>query len=410
MQDTTAPQRLEAGTEGYRRANLAMFVAGFACFAMLYGTQPLLPMLVDYFGVSPATASLSVSAGTIALAAMLIPASLLSDRFGRQRVMRWSLIAAAVFATLSAVVTDFAQLLVLRGLLGMAIAGVPAAAMAYLGEEIAPNAQGRAMGLYIAGNAFGGMSGRVVSALLADVGDWRIALAGLGVVGVIAALLFWRALPSSHNFRVRSLALPALWRDVTTIYSDRGLPWLFVTAFLLMGAFVGFYNFLGFRLIAAPFELAPAWIGAIFLTYMIGSWASAWAGRLADRFGRRNVLWAMTTVALVGLLATLVDHLLPIALGLALFTFGFFGAHSIASGWVGRRAGERRALGAAIYLSSYYPGGSVLGSSAGLAWAGHAWPGVVSLLAASIVAVLLVSLRLRTIAPKQPVDPTLAPA
>ena len=410
MPTAPAPQRLEAGTDGYRRANLAMFVAGFACFAMLYGTQPMLPLLVEYFDVSPATASLSVSAGTIALAAMLIPASLLSDRFGRQRVMRWSLVAAAVFATLSALVTDFAQLLVLRGLLGLAIAGVPAAAMAYLGEEIAPNAQGRAMGLYIAGNAFGGMSGRVVSAALADFGDWRIALAGLGLLGVLAAMLFCRNLPPSHNFRVRSLALSALWRDVGAIYSDRGLPWLFVTAFLLMGAFVGFYNFLGFRLVAAPFELAPVWIGAIFLTYMIGSAASAWAGRLADRYGRRNVLWAMTAIALAGLLTTLLDHLWPIALGLALFTFGFFGAHSIASGWVGRRAGERRALGAAIYLSSYYLGGSIVGSATGLAWAAHAWPGVVGLLTACIIAVLLVSLRLRTIAPTQAAEPVLAAA
>ncbi|MCB1910152.1 MAG: MFS transporter [Rhodocyclaceae bacterium] len=387
-----------------------MFVAGFACFAMLYGTQPILPLLVEVFGVSPATASLSVSAGTITLAAMLIPASLLSDRFGRQRVMRWSLVAAAMFATLSALVTDFTQLLVLRGLLGLAVAGVPAAAMAYLGEEIAPSAQGRAMGLYIAGNAFGGMSGRVVSALLTDFGDWRIALAGLGLIGVISALVFWRALPPSQNFRVRSLALPALRRDLVAIYSDRGLPWLFVTAFLLMGAFVGFYNFLGFRLVAAPFELAPAWIGAIFLTYMIGSWASAWAGRLADRFGRRNVLWSMTCVALGGLLLTRPDHLLPIAIGLALFTFGFFGAHSIASGWVGRRAGERRALAAAIYLSSYYLGGSVLGSAAGLAWTAHAWPGVVATLAACVGAVLLVSLRLRAIARKLPAEPALAPA
>ncbi len=404
----TSPQRLEAGSAGYRRANLAMFVAGFACFAMLYGTQPILPLLVEVFGVSPATASLSVSAGTITLAAMLIPASLLSDRFGRQAVMRWSLVAAAVFAALSALVGDFTQLLVLRGLLGMAIAGVPAAAMAYLGEEVAPAAQGRAMGLYIAGNAFGGMSGRLISALLTDFGDWRIGLAGLGLVGAVAALVFWRSLPPAHNFRRRSMALAALWHDLRGVFGDRGLPWLFVTGFLLMGAFIGCYNFLGFRLVAAPFELAPSWIGALFLMYVIGSWASAWAGRLADRYGRRNVLWAMTGIAGIGLLATLIDTLAPIVAGLALFMFGFFGAHSVASGWVGRRAGERRALAAAIYLSSYYLGGSVLGSATGLAWSSFAWPGVVAMLACCVGAVLLVSLRLRTIARRSPAGGALA--
>ncbi|MCB1954781.1 MAG: MFS transporter [Rhodocyclaceae bacterium] len=403
----TEAQPLEAGSEGYRKANLALFVAGFACFAMLYGTQPILPLLVEVFGVAPATASLSVSAGTITLAAMLIPASVLSDRFGRQQLMRWSLVAAALFATLAALVTDFTQLLVLRGLLGIAIAGVPAAAMAYLGEEIAPSAQGRAMGLYIAGNAFGGMSGRFISALLTDLADWRFGLAALGILGAIAALVFWRALPVSHHFRRRSIALPALWRDIRSVYGDRGLPWLFVTAFLLMGSFVGFYNFLGFRLVADPFGLSPAWLGAIFLMYVIGSWASAWAGRLADRIGRRNVLWVMISVAAGGLFVTLADHLLPIVAGLALFTFGFFGAHSIASGWVSRRAGEQRALAAAIYLSSYYMGGSVLGSSTGLAWTMGAWPGVVAMLACTMGAVLLVSLRLRAI-PRKDAPPTAA--
>ena len=40
-----SPDQLEAGTPGYRRANLAMFVGGFATFAMVYSTQPLLPLL-----------------------------------------------------------------------------------------------------------------------------------------------------------------------------------------------------------------------------------------------------------------------------------------------------------------------------------------------------------------------------
>lgn len=394
MQDTTAPQRLEAGTEGYRRANLAMFVAGFACFAMLYGTQPLLPMLVDYFGVSPATASLSVSAGTIALAAMLIPASLLSDRFGRQRVMRWSLIAAAVFATLSAVVTDFAQLLVLRGLLGMAIAGVPAAAMAYLGEEIAPNAQGRAMGLYIAGNAFGGMSGRFLTAWVTDHFDWQTGLLVLGALGAIAALAFWFGLPASRHFQRRSISPAKVLADAKNLMRDAGLPWLFLSAFLLMGGFVGLYNFVTFRLVAAPFSLGQTAIGGIFLLYMVGTLASAWVGQLVDRIGRRQVLWMMAALMLLGVLVTLPTHLGAVIVGIAIFTFGFFGAHTTTSGWVSRRAGASRALAAAVYLSSYYLGSSVLGTAVGLAWDAGQWIGVVSSLSLLLIGVLAIALHL----------------
>lgn len=386
---------MPAGSAAYRRANLALFAAGFACFAMLYGTQPILTVFVDHFAVSPATASLTVSVATFALALTLIPASVLSDRIGRHRLMRWSLLAAAICALLAAATSDFTQLLVVRAMLGVAIAGVPAAALAYLGEEVAPNAQGRAVGLYIAGNALGGMSGRYVSALLTEWDDWRLALAVLGVIGVVATIAFWRLLPPAACFRRRDVSLATVRSDAAALFRDPGLPWLFVTAFLLMGSFIGLYNFLGFRLVAAPYHLGTSAIGAIFLLYVLGSWASAWSGRLSDRLGRRNVLWVMVAIAASGLLTTLSAWLPAIIAGLALFTFGFFGAHTAASGWVGRRAGEQRALASALYLTAYYLGSSIPGTLTGLAWGWHGWPAVVALIGMFMAAVLAIALYLR---------------
>ena len=333
----------------------------------------------------------------LCLALALVPASGISDRIGRSTLMRVSLGAAAGFALLAAFAQSFGQLLLLRALLGLSLAGVPAAALAYLGEEIAPSAQGRAIGLYIAGNALGGMSGRYLSALVTDWADWRIGLATLGVLGAAAAAYFWRALPPSRQFVPRHVPFSAVHRDIAGLFADPGLPRLFLVALLLMGAFVGVYNFLGFRLIVPPYDLSPTAIGAIFLLYAVGSWASAWAGRLADRFGRRNVLWVMVTIAGAGLLLTLAGGLWLIIAGVAVFTFGYFGAHTAASGWVGRRAGERRALASALYLGGYYLGGSVIGALTGFAWSSYGWPGVVALLALCVVGALLLALRLRTV-------------
>lgn len=390
---------LEAGTTAFRRANLAMFLGGFATFAVLYGTQPMLPLLAAVFGVSPAHASLSVSAGTAALSLSLIPASILSDRYGRAPVMKGALVLAALIALASAAVSDFNQLLVLRALLGVALAGLPAAAMAYLGEEVAPNAQGRAMGIYIAGNACGGMSGRFIAALLTEWGSWRIALAVLGLLGGIAALVFWRGLPASRHFRARAATPMRIVRDAGAIFRDAGLPWLFLTAFLIMGAFVGLYNYLGFRLHDAPYNLGQTAIGAIFLLYLVGTWASAWVGRLADRFGRRNVLWMMVCLMGAGLALTLHERLAVVILGVGVFTFGFFASHTTASGWVGRRAQERRALAAALYLCCYYLGGSVIGTLSGFAWSSARWGGVVALLGAGALLTLAVALWLRRLQP-----------
>lgn len=396
--DAGAAPLIEAGTPAFRRMNLAMFVGGFATFALLYALQPILPRFSADFAVSATTASLLYAAGTVAMAAMLIPASVLTDRFGRHKVMRASLALAALIGIASALAADFAQLLVLRLLLGGVLAGMPAAAMAYLGEEVAPNAQGRAMGLYIAGNALGGMSGRLLAAALTDFASWQFALAVLGLMGVAAAILFWRYLPESRHFSARTMGFRRVTGDAATLLRDPGLRWLFLTGFLIMGAFASLYNYLGFRLHEPPFLLGQTAIGAMFVLYLLGTWSSTWAGRLVDRIGRRRVLWAMLVVCTAGLLVTLSNSLVIVVVGVAVFTFGYFGAHSVASGWVGRRAGERRALASALYLCSYYIGSSTVGTLSGLAWEQGAWPGLVAALALLLGASLIAARALGRIA------------
>ncbi|NED66486.1 MFS transporter, partial [Streptomyces sp. SID10244] len=54
-------------------------------FMALYYVQALLPQLSDHFGVSPATSALAVSLTTGFLAIAIIPASVLSERYGRVR-------------------------------------------------------------------------------------------------------------------------------------------------------------------------------------------------------------------------------------------------------------------------------------------------------------------------------------
>lgn len=394
MTDSRPAAGLQAGSAAFQRANLALALAGFCCFALLYGTQPVLPQLTHEYGIGPAVASLSVAAGTAAMACLLIPLSLLADRYGRERAMKLGLAGAALFALLSALAPGFFMLLASRALLGACIAAVPAAAMAYLGEEIAPDARGRAMGFYIAANALGGMSGRLLAAVVTEWFGWRWGLGALGLVGALCAAAFGRLLPAARHFVPRSLQPHLLFTDVRRIYADPGLPWLFLIAFLIMGSFVGIYNYLGFRLSRPPYNLGPAAIGAVFLLYAVGSVSSAWAGHLADRLGRREIVLAMSLCMAAGVAITLASVLWAIVLGLAVFTFGYFATHAIASGWVGRRARERRGLVSALYLSSYYLGGSILGSAAGWPWAHWGWGGVVASLLGCVALVFAVALYL----------------
>lgn len=401
--------RIAAGTPEFTRSNRALFFGGFSSFALLYCVQPLLPLLSQQFALSPAQSSLALSVSTAALALSLLVSSALSERIGRKPLMVAAMVGAALATLLCACAQNYQQLLVLRAALGVVLGGMPAVAMAYLGEEIEPASLGLSMGLYISGSAFGGMAGRVLTSVLSDFLSWRVALAVMGLAGLLSALEFWRSLPRSRHFVAGGGSWRALPASLLQHCRDAGLPWLFAMAFLFMGSFVSLYNYLGYRLLGAPFGLRQSLVGAISFLYLLGIFSSVWAGRLADRLGRRNVLWMMVALMLAGLLLTLSNSLPVLLAGTAVFTFGFFATHSVASSWVGRRATTARALASALYLFFYYLGASVIGSLSGVLWGRAGWPGVVAILGAALLLALLIALRLRTLAPLPEALPAFSP-
>lgn len=387
-------QLIRRGSRDFWCANVALFLAAFSVFALLYSVQPLLPIFTREFGVDAGTASLSLSLSTAMLALSLLLASWLADRWGRKTLMAASLLGAALLGLLVVAAPGWHSHLALRTLLGIALAGVPAVAMAYLAEEMEPDGFGYSMGLYIGGNAIGGMVGRLLVGLLADFTSWRVALGALGLMALVNAGLFWWLLPRPRHSPARRTSLPDLLRSVRRQFADPGLPWLFAEAFLIMGTFVAIFNYTGFRLLQPPYALGQAEISLIFLVYVIGTGASTWIGALAQRLGRRKVLWLMTAIMGAGLALNCLPTTATVIAGLVVFTFGFFGAHSIASSWVARRARAGKAQATALYLFFYYLGSSALGTLAGYAWNRYAWAGVAAVVAAAILASLLIAVRL----------------
>jgi YNFM family putative membrane transporter len=212
---------------------------------------------------------------------------------------------------------------------------------------------------------------------------------------VLAAIVFWRLIPPARHFESRSMQPRALVADARNFMADPGVQLLLAAAFLISGTLAGAYNFSAFRLSLPPYGLGPAAVGSLFLLYGIGSAASAWAGHAVSRLGRGRIVLAMSLCMALGLAITLASPLPVIVLGLAVFTIGFFAVHAVASGWVGRRAGGRKGLVSALYLSSYYLGSSVIGSSAGWPWSHWGWPGVVAALMACIAGVIAIAIFLR---------------
>lgn len=383
--------KIEHGTPAFLHTNLALFAAGFATFALLYCVQPLMPVFSGDFGVGPAEASLALSLTTGLLSVSMLVASTISEVWGRKPVMVASLLVSAVLTVVCAVLAHWPTLLLARALTGVTLSGLPAVAMAYVGEEMHPRSIGLAMGLYIGGSGLGGMAGRLLTGIITDVWDWRAAILTVGSLGILSGIILWRSLPPSRNFVPREPRLHPLLQAFGAHLRDGVLPLLFLEGFLLMGSFVTVYNYVGYRLLAAPFLLSQTSVGLIFTVYLLGIVSSAWAGNLATRLGRSRVLPATLMLMLAGTALTASNRLWLIILGIAVLTIGFFGSHSVASSWVGVRARHAKAQASSLYLFAYYLGSSVVGSLGGVFWSRAGWSGVTSMTGTLLLLALAIS-------------------
>ncbi|NLE18472.1 MAG: MFS transporter, partial [Propioniciclava sp.] len=209
----------------------------------------------------------------------------LSDAVGRLTLMRATLLVAALVAIGTAVAPSWGLLLALRAVLGFAVAGLPAVAAAYLREEVAPTWASAATGLYIGGTALGGMSGRLLTGVLADLFGWRVAIGAIAALGLAIALALGLLLPPALRFTATPLHHRELADNARRMLFDRGLVTLYLIGFVSMGGFVAAFNGLAFRLLEPPFSLSVGLASLVFATYLFGSVSSPLAGRLAVERG-----------------------------------------------------------------------------------------------------------------------------
>lgn len=380
---------IRIGTSAYLRSSLAFFAAGFVTFVTLYDVQPLLPEFSREFGISPAVGSLPLSVATATMAITMLLAGTVSETWGRKQVMTGALFLTSLLSLLIAVSETFSGLVALRFLQGFVLAGLPAVAMAYLSEELDASAIGSAMGLYIAGNAVGGMTGRIVTAAMTDIWSWRAALGVFGILCLLLSLLFVKSLPPSHLPR-RPFQARYLFTSLGRHLADPLLLCLYGISFLAMGSFVTLYNYLTFRLLGDPYVLTQSNVSLIFLVYLLGSLSASATGRIIGRFDRTSLLRLSLATMAAGALLTLAGSLPLIITGVALFTVGFFGAHSVASSWVGRHAQTAKAQASALYLFFYYLGSSVSGTLGGICWSQGGWNAVTGMIVLLIAFALAV--------------------
>jgi YNFM family putative membrane transporter len=369
------------------RERMALYAGTVAAYADMYVTQPILPLLAAEFGVGAARAGLTVSAVVLAIAAASAFYGPLSDALGRRRVMAGAtaLLAGATIAC--AFAPSFAALVALRAVQGALVPGMTAVSVAYAGDRFGARDLPAVVGGIIAASVVGGLVGRVLSGAVAAFAGWRAAFVLFAAVTALAAALLGRGLAGGGARRGGGLR--ESWSGMVRHLRDPRLVGAYLVGASLFFGWTGIFTYLPFHLAAAPYALPTAAISSVYLVYAAGVVSSPVAGRLSGRIPPRRLIAAGLAIAAAGMALTAARPLSLVVLGLVVLVLGTFTAQAIAPAFVNVTAETAKGGASALYLTSYYVGGTLGSVLPGVAFQAAGWDGVVGACGAALLVALL---------------------
>ena len=368
---------IEVGSREFRHATLALCLGSGMIFANLHVIQSLLPTLAQQFQLTELQASWSLTITILTLGLSLLVYGPLSDAWGRKPIMLVTMVGAVITTLAISQVESYTALVLMRGLQGFFLGGLPAIAVAYMGDEFSRKAVVLAVGVYISANSLGGVGGRMIGGFVGEHYGWSAVFCVMGGISAVLLVIFAYLLPDSRHFQPKPLHPRHIAQDMQGHLRN---PVLLAAYFIAFGNFMIFlnqYSYITFVLAEPPYHLSPHALGMLFLTYLGGTVTAALSGRVTQ-YLLAPVGMALGVLALMlGSLLTLVPDLRVIVLGFLVNSFGFFFTHSLASSWVSHHALKARASASSLYLVFYYLGASVGGFWLSPFWHWQGWWGVI---------------------------------
>jgi MFS transporter, YNFM family, putative membrane transport protein len=369
---------------------IAVATAGFCAFLNLYSPQALLPALAREFGVGVAEISAIMTASALAIALTAPFTGAIADVLGRKRVITTAMFAVVLPMAGAALAHDVQALIAWRFLQGLLLPPIFAVAVAYIGDEWPAGEVAGVAGIYIAGSSIGGFCGRFIPGALGDLIGWRgafLALAGLSFLGAVTLALL---LPREKRF-VRSQGLGASARQMLRHLRNPQLLATYAIGFGVLFNFIAVFTYVSFHLAAPPYRFSSTLLGAIFVTYLVGTVVAPMTGWMMSRLGRRRFILAVIAAWACGGALLLAQPVAAIIVGLVLCAACGMLCQTIATGYVTAIAKEGRSSAVGLYVTSFYVGGSMGAFLPGLAWNAGGWPACIAMVLAMLAVMALIA-------------------
>lgn len=260
----------------------------------------------------------------------------LSDKYGRVRVLTWTIVLFAVFTGLCAFAQGYWDLLIYRTIAGIGLGGEFGIGMALAAEAWPARHRAKASSYVALGWQVGVLAAALLTPLLLPVIGWR----GMFLVGIFPAFVAWYLRAKLHEPEVfvqkqaevatgkRQSPFKLLIKDVATAKVSLGVVVLTsVQNFGYYGIMIWLPNFLSKQL---GFSLTKSgvWTAVTVCGMMAGIWIF---GRLADRIGRKPSFLLFQIGAVISIIAysQLTDPAIMLFAGAALgmFVNGMMGGY-----------------------------------------------------------------------------------
>jgi predicted MFS family arabinose efflux permease len=370
-------------TPSQERRHLQLLgLAGFASMASMRIGDPMLVVLGEEFQVSTGEASGVVSVFAVVYGLMQLFYGPLGERFGKLRVVSLAVAACALFSTITALSVNLPMLLVMRGLMGAAAAGIIPLSMAWVGDQVPYERRQETLAKLMSATVIGMMSGLSFGGFAADTLGWRSAFVLLAAMFAWPALLLWRerqksSAPASSqapsivdSFRLTGqlLVMPRV-RWVMGVTATEGA--LVIGALAFMPTHL--HQQYGLSVVAAGSVMMLYGVGGLLYSQMARRWL-AW-------LGERGLVRTGAALVAVGLLVLAWGSGVWVGMLACLMTgLGFYMLHNTLQVQATQMAPAARGTAVTLFACSLFFGQSIgvllMAQSVDIGWLANAFTGV----------------------------------
>jgi MFS transporter, YNFM family, putative membrane transport protein len=357
---------------------IAVIFCAICSFLHLYSPQAVLPLMAQEFGIGAASASLIITASTLAVAATAPFTGAVADVLGRKRVIVAAMVLLLVPGIMLPLSSSIEELIVWRFVQGLLLPPIFAVTIAYIGDEWPPQQATGVIGSYTSASAVAGFLGRFIPGLLLAYVGWRGGFLALAVLTGICLVVVAVLLPRETKF-VRATSLAASLRQMLAHLRNPKLIAIYAVGFGVLFNFIAVFTYMSFHLAGPPFFRSAAFIGSIFVVYLAGAAAAAMTGKMVARFGRRRYVLGVLTVWMGGILLMLVPSVPVIVFALAIASMCGVMTQAASTSYVAITAQGGTSSAVGLYVTSFYLGGTFGGWLAGLTYETSGWPATMAL-------------------------------